>query len=70
MRDALMRISMIIGIYKALHTYFGQPWADQWVTLANRNSMFAAAPIPLHASARPTGMMQVRRVLDGRHSGN
>lgn len=32
-QDTLTRISLIIGIYKALHIYFGKPWADRWITL-------------------------------------
>src|SRR5277367_1525398 len=45
-QDTLMRVSLVIGIYKALHIYFGQRWADRWVTLGNRNALFSgAAPI-------------------------
>src|SRR5947209_19457790 len=39
-QDTLLRISLVIGIYKALHIYFGEEWADRWVTLGNRGSMF------------------------------
>ena len=27
-QDTLTRISLVIGIYKALNIYFGKPWAD------------------------------------------
>jgi hypothetical protein len=64
-QDTLMRISLVIGIYKALHIYFGQPWADRWVTLANRGSLFAGhAPVDYMLRQGQPGMVQVRRLLD------
>jgi hypothetical protein len=64
-QDTLMRISLVIGIYKALHIYFGKPWADRWVALANRGSMFAGqAPIDYMLRHGQPGMVQVRRMLD------
>jgi hypothetical protein len=64
-QDTLMRISLVIGIYKALHIYFGKPWADRWVVLANRGSMFAGqAPIDYMLRHGQPGMVQVRRMLD------
>jgi len=45
-QDTLTRISLVIGIYKALNIYFGKPWADRWITLENRGPLFAGqAPI-------------------------
>lgn len=64
-QDTLMRISLVIGIYKALNIYFGQPWADRWITLANRGPMFAGhAPIDYMLRQGQPGMMQLRRMLD------
>lgn len=64
-QDTLMRVSLIIGIYKALNIYFGKPWADRWVLLANRGSMFAGqAPIEYMLRHGQPGMVQVRRMLD------
>ena len=64
-QDTLLRISLVIGIYKALHIYFGEEWADRWVTLGNRGSMFAgAAPIDYMIRHGQPGMFQVRRMLD------
>jgi hypothetical protein len=64
-QDTLMRISLVIGIYKALHIYFGKPWADRWVALANRGPMFAGqAPIDYMLRQGQPGMMQIRRMLD------
>ena len=69
-QDTLSRISLVIGIYKALHIYFGEEWADRWVTLGNRGSMFAgAAPIDYMIGQGQPGMFQVRRLLDGWRGG-
>jgi antitoxin Xre/MbcA/ParS-like protein len=51
-QDTLTRISLVIGIHKAVDIYFGKPWADRWVVLANRGPMFAGqAPIDYMCSA-------------------
>jgi hypothetical protein len=64
-QDTLMRISLVIGIYKALNIYFGPPWADRWVVLANRGPMFAGqTPIDYMLRHGQPGMVQVRRMLD------
>ena len=70
-QDTLTRISLVIGIYKALNIYFGKPWADHWVTLENRGPLFSGlAPIQYILRQGQPGMMDVRRMLDscaGRH---
>ncbi len=64
-QDTLTRISLVIGIYKALHIYFGQPWADRWIVLGNRSPMFAGqAPIDYMLHRGQPGMMEIRRMLD------
>ncbi len=69
-QDTLMRISLVVGIYKALNIYFGKPWADRWVQLANRGSMFAGqTPIDYMLRQGQPGMMQVRRMLDAWRGG-
>lgn len=69
-QDTLLRISLVIGIYKALHIYFGEEWADRWVTLDNRGSMFAGtAPIEYMIRQGQPGMSQVRRMLDAWRGG-
>ncbi len=69
-QDSLMRISLVIGIYKALHIYFGQPWADRWVTLENRGPMFSgSAPIDYMLRHGQPGMVEVRRMLDAWRGG-
>jgi hypothetical protein len=70
-QDILLRISLVIGIYKALHIYFGEDWADRWITLGNRGSLFAGAP-PVDYMIRhgQPGMFQVRRMLDAWRGGH
>jgi hypothetical protein len=69
-QDTLLRISLVIGIYKALHIYFGEDWADRWVTLGNRGSMFAGAtPLDYMIRQGQPGMFQVRRMLDAWRGG-
>jgi Protein of unknown function (DUF2384) len=64
-QDTLIRISLVIGIYKALHIYFEQPWADRWITLQNRGAMFAGRTPLEHMCRRgQPGMVDVRRMLD------
>jgi hypothetical protein len=66
--DTLTRISLIIGIYKALHIlYPEETLADSWVRLPNRNPLFGGRPaIELMVNAGLDGLFQVRRLLDGR----
>src|ERR1700722_6643923 len=64
-QDTLIRISLLIGIYKALNIYFGQPWADRWITLENRGSLFAGrTPLAFMIHRGQPGMVEVRRMLD------
>ena len=63
--DKLMRISLLIGIFKALNLCHGQDLADSWVTLLNQNPIFAGeAPVDYRIQHGRPGMEQVRRLLD------
>jgi len=69
-QDTLTRISLVIGIYKALNIYFGKPWADRWITLENRGPLFAGhAPIDYMLRNGQPGMAEVRRLLDAWRGG-
>jgi hypothetical protein len=68
--DTLMRISFLIGIYKALNIYFGQDLANRWITLPNQNPLFGGeAPVDYMIQQGCSGMKQVRRLLDARCAG-
>ena len=70
-QEIMTRISLAIGIFKALHICFGEALADQWVTLKNRGLLFAGqAPIDFMIERGPAGMKTVRRLLDSRSAGN
>jgi uncharacterized protein (DUF2384 family) len=69
-QDELTRISLLIGIFKALNILFSRRLANQWTTRPNSNPMFNNAP-PLELLARGgvPGMIGVRRLLDHRRGG-
>jgi hypothetical protein len=69
-QDELTRISLLIGIFKALNILFGQRLANHWSSRPNSNPMFNGAP-PLHYLTRGgvPAMMGVRRLLDSRRGG-
>ncbi|HVP45920.1 MAG TPA: MbcA/ParS/Xre antitoxin family protein [Bryobacteraceae bacterium] len=66
--DMLVRISLVLGIYKALHIlYPDRQLADRWVKLPNSNPLFGGRPaLALMTDGGVDGLLQVRRLLDGR----
>ena len=70
--DMLTRISLLLGIYKALHIlYPGDALADRWVKLPNSNPMFGGRPaLSLMVEGGIDGLTQTRRLLDARRGGN
>ena len=69
-QDELTRISLLIGIFKALNILFGQRLANQWTSRPNSNPMFNGGP-PLQYLSRGgvPAMIGVRRLLDSRRGG-
>jgi Protein of unknown function (DUF2384) len=69
--DVLVRISYLIGIFKALNSLHGQELADQWVRLPNSNRIFSGSTPLEYMKKGGTGAMQnVRRLLDARVQGS
>lgn len=66
--DTLIRISLVLGIYKALQLLYPEPrLADAWVRMPNANVMFGGKPpIQLMTDDGIDGLYRVRRLLDGR----
>ena len=66
--DTLTRLSLVLGIYKALHVlYPDTALADTWVRLPNAHPMFGGRPaLALMMDGGIDGLYQVRRLLDGR----
>jgi uncharacterized protein (DUF2384 family) len=69
-QDELTRISLLIGIFKALNILFTRRLANLWTSRPNSNAMFHNAP-PLQLLVRGgvPGMIGVRRLLDSRRGG-
>lgn len=69
-QDELTRISLLIGIFKALNILFGERLANQWTSRPNSNPMFNGAP-PLEYISRGgvPALLGVRRLLDSRRGG-
>jgi hypothetical protein len=70
--DMLIRISLVLGVYKSLHVLYPEPdLANRWVKLPNSHAMFGGKPaLLLMIHGGMDGLYQVRRLLDGRCGGN
>jgi hypothetical protein len=66
--DTLTRISLVLGIYKALQLLYPEPsFADRWVRMPNANPVFGGGtPLTFAADNGLDGLHQVRRLLDSR----
>ncbi len=68
--DRLLRVSYLIGIFKALNILHGQKLADGWVHLANANPIFrGASPLAYMIQGGIPAVQTVRRLLDARRGG-
>jgi hypothetical protein len=68
--DRLTRVSLVIGIFKALHILHAPALADRWVHLPNTNRIFGgAAPLDYMVRGGLPAMETVRRLLDARRAG-
>ena len=69
-QDTLTRISLLIGIFKALNILYSPKLADAWMTLPNSNPMFQGlAPLAYIVQRGQPGMVHVRQLLDARRGG-
>ena len=69
-QDTLTRISLLLGIFKALNILYSEKLADAWVTLPNTNPMFRGeTPLAYMVERGQPGMMHVRQLLDTRRGG-
>ena len=68
--DRLMRISYLIGMFKALHILHGPALADEWMQLSNSHPIFAGqTPLNYILQGGLPAMQAVRRLLDARRAG-
>jgi len=69
-QDTLTRISLLIGIFKALNILYSPKLADAWMTLPNSNPMFQGlTPLAYIVQRGQPGMVHVRQLLDARRGG-
>lgn len=68
--DQLTRVSLLLGIYKALNILYSPKLADAWITLPNSNFMFGGDP-PLNYLKHGgiPAFVRVRQLLDARRGG-
>jgi antitoxin Xre/MbcA/ParS-like protein len=68
--DKLLRVSYLIGIFKALSILHRESLADEWVRLPNTNRIFGGAtPLAYMMKGGVPAMQTVRRLLDARRGG-
>jgi len=69
--DMLTRISLTLGIYKALHIlYPDDALANRWIKLPNSNPIFSGKPaLSLMIDGGIDGLTRTRRLLDARRGG-
>lgn len=68
--DKLIRISYLIGIFKALNILYSEKLADEWVRRPNSNRIFGGqTPLSYMIKGGQPAMQTVRRLLDARRGG-
>ena len=69
-QDKLTRVSLLVGIFKALNILYGTKLADAWVQLPNTNPIFGGeTPLAYMLKGGVPSMMRVRQLLDARRGG-
>lgn len=69
-QDTLTRVSLLVGIFKALNILYSPKLADAWMTLPNSNPMFQGlSPLAYIVQRGQPGMVHVRQLLDARRGG-
>ena len=66
--DTLTRISLVLGVYKALQILYAEPaFADRWLRMPNVNPLFGGRPpLAFLIDNGIDGLFQLRRLLDAR----
>jgi len=69
-QDKLTRVSLLVGIFKALNILYGTKLADAWVQLPNANPVFGGqTPLACMLKGGMPSMLRVRQLLDARRGG-
>ncbi len=68
--DRLRRVSLIVGIFKALNILYDEALADRWMQLPNRNRLLSGhTPLAYLIAGGLPAMVTLRRLLDARRGG-
>ncbi len=68
--DELLRVSYLIGIFKALHILYSEKLADAWMRRPNTNPIFqGGTPLAYARAGGIPALQTVRRLLDARRGG-
>jgi hypothetical protein len=69
-QDKLTRISLLLGIFRALNILYSRKLADAWVNLPNANPMFKGEPpLAYMITGGVPAFVRVRQLLDARRGG-
>jgi hypothetical protein len=69
-QDKLTRVSLLVGIFKALNILYSTSLADAWVQLPNSNPIFGGqTPLAYMLKGGVPSMLRVRQLLDARRGG-
>ncbi|MGG5890645.1 hypothetical protein ACLF3G_26435 [Falsiroseomonas sp. HC035] len=69
-QDQLMRVSAMIGTFKALHLLFADDMADRWVRLRNAGPLFTnLSPLEAMMERGIPGMIEIRQHVDALRGG-
>jgi hypothetical protein len=69
-QDKLTRISLLLGIFKALNVLYSPKLADSWIHLPNTNPMFEGeTPLAYMIRGGLPALVRVRQLLDARRGG-
>jgi hypothetical protein len=69
-QDKLTRVSLLLGIYKALNILYSGKLAASWINLPNSNPMFAGqSPLTYIVKGGVPALVRVRQLLDARRGG-
>ena len=68
--DRLTRVSLVVGIFKALNVLYSETLADRWIHLPNTNRVFGGVtPLAYMIHGGVPAILNVRRLLDARRAG-
>ena len=69
-QDKLTRLSLLVGIFKALNILYSAKLADAWVQLPNSNPIFGGqTPLAYMRKGGVPSLLRVRQLLDARRGG-